>query len=178
MKPSDFALIPFSLVAVMSIAQAGEVSPIEANARLTQVLTCQRSVSPEDFKLLVKQAGGKSVVQASDDSDGEYTVPNPLDVFGRPVTQLSLHPGANGEGDFNEYTGVFSGEGLQTVAKLGDVPRDDLGDYRKQVGNHDLILKAEHGGTYITCSQDVRTITKSIKRTTRDASDRLNRAIQ
>lgn len=178
MKPLHLALTALSLVAAASAAQAGEVSQIEANARLAQVLTCQRSVSPDDFKLLVKQAGGKSVVQASDDSDGEYTVPNPLDVFGRPITQLSLHPGANGEGDFNEYTGVFSGESLQTVAKLGDVPKDDLGDFRKQVGNHDLILKAEHGGTYITCSQDVRTITKTIKRTAREASDRLNRAIQ
>ena len=159
-------------------ASADNIDPTEANARIAQVLTCKRPISPEGFAALVKAAHGKATVQASDLSDAEYTVPNPIDVFGRPVTELSVHSASDGEGDFNEYTGAFSGESIQTVAKLGDIPKDDIGHYKKAVGNHDLSLRAESGGTYISCANDVRTVAKAIKRTARDAADAVKRVGQ
>jgi len=169
-----FALLP--LIAITA-AQAADVSPKEANARLARVLTCERSATPAEVIDLIKKAGGKSIVQASDLSDGEYTVPNPLDVFGRPITKIGIHPGANTDGDFNEYSGMFSGESLATVAKLADVARDSLGDYRKEVGNHDLILKIDSGEAYITCANDVRTIAKTIRRKAKEASEATKAAV-
>lgn len=170
-----FALLP--LIAITT-AHAEDVSPKEANARLARVLTCERSASSKEVIDLIKKAGGKSIVQASDLSDGEYTVPNPLDVFGRPITKIGIHPGANIDGDFNEYSGIFSGESLATVAKLAGVPRDSLGDYRKEVGNHDLILKVDSGETTVTCANDVRTIAKTIKRKAKEASEATKAAVE
>ncbi|MGE8398803.1 hypothetical protein PisoF_02343 [Pseudomonas sp. IsoF] len=170
--------VPLLVSLTCSGAYAEQVDQPEANARLAQVLTCQRNVSPEEFEALVKTAKGKAIVQASDLSDGEYTVPNPLDVFGRPVTRLALHPGSNGEGDFNSYSGAFSGESIQTVAKLAGVPKDPIGDYKKEVGNHDQWLYVDSGSTYISCAYDVRTVAKTIKRTARDAADAVKRATQ
>ena len=175
-------LMQFTLPLLASLACAtASAAPIDqsvAKARLSQVLTCERAVTPVEFEALVKAAHGKAIVQASDLSDGEYTVPEPLDVFGRPITQLAQHPGANGEGDFNEYRGFFSGESVQTVAKLGNVPQNEVGQYRKAVGNHDLTVGAEGGSAYIVCSNDVRTVAKTIKRTAREAADAVKRAVQ
>lgn len=165
------SLLPLLTFSAALSIQAADLSPAEAGARLSQVLTCKKSAVPQEVINLIKTAGGKSIVQASDLSDGEYTLPNPIDVFGRPITKLGIHPGANSDGDFNEYSGQFSGESLATVAKLGHVQSDDLGDYRKEVGNHDLTLRVESGDTYITCANDVRTITKTIKRNAKQASE-------
>lgn len=170
--------VPLLVSLACSTAYAEKLDQPEANARLAQVLTCKRSVSPEQFEALVKAANGKAIVQASDLSDGEYTVPNPLDIYGRPVTRLSLHPGSNGEGDFNTYGGAFSGESIQTVAKLADIPKDEVGDYKKEAGNHDLWLYEDSGSTYISCSYDVRTVTKTIKAKAREAADAVKRATQ
>ncbi|NIF27682.1 hypothetical protein F3J44_15030 [Pantoea sp. Tr-811] len=177
MKALQFA-IPLLVSLTCATAQAAEVDPSEANARLAQVLTCERSVTPEQFEALVKAANGKAIVQASDLSDGEYTVPNALDVYGRSITRLSMHPGSNGEGDFDTYAGAFTGESIQAVAKLADIPKDDLGDYRKEVGNHDLSLYADGGDTYISCANNMRTVAKTIKRTAREAADAVKRATQ
>lgn len=170
--------LPLLLSLACAAAHADTLDQPEANARLTQVLTCKRNVSPEQFETLVKAAKGKTIVQASDLSDGEYTVPNPLDVYGRAITRLSMHPGSNGEGDFNSYAGAFSGESIQTVARLADITKDDVGDYKKEAGNHDLWLYEDGGDTYISCSYDVRTLVKTIKRTARDAADAVQRATQ
>ncbi|MDR6712134.1 hypothetical protein J2W83_001729 [Pseudomonas hunanensis] len=170
--------VPLLVSLTCSSAFAEKIDQPEANARLTQVLTCKRNVSPEQFEALVKAANGKAIVRASAIDDGEYTVPNPLDVYGRPVTQLSLHPGANGEGDFNGYGGAFSGESLQTVAKLAGIAKDEVGDYKQVVGNHDLWLYEDSGSTYINCSYDVRTVTKTIKSKAREAADAVKRATQ
>ncbi|WP_286885674.1 hypothetical protein [Pseudomonas sp. UBA7456] len=170
--------LPMIAAFVCITAQAGALDPAEANARIAQVLTCKRPITPEKFAELVTAANGKVIVQASDLSDAEYTVPNPIDVFGRPITQLSVHSATDGEGDFNEFTGAFSGESIETVAKLADIPQDDLGHYTKEMGNHDLSLRAEAGSTYISCANDKRTVVKAIKRTARDAAQAVKRVGQ
>ena len=177
MNPLQLAL-PLLVSLACTSAYAEKIDPSEASARLTQALTCKRNVSPEQFEALIKAANGNAIVQASDLSDGEFTVPNPLDVYGRPVTRLSLHPGSNGEGDFNAYGGAFSGESIQTVAKLADIPKDEVGDYKKEVGNHDLWLYADGSDTYISCSYDVRTVVKTLKRKAREAADAVQRVTQ
>jgi len=173
MKLSIAALSLLTLAATASV-QAADVSPKEANAQLARVLTCEQSASPSEVIKLIKSAGGKSIVQASDLSDGEYTLPNPLDVFGRPVTKIGIHEQSNGEGDFNEYSGQFSGESIATVAKLADIPQDNVGEYRKEVGGHDLSLRAESLDTYVFCANDVRTIAKTVKHAAKDAREKLD----
>lgn len=177
MKLSIAVLSLLTLAATASV-HAADVSPKEASAQLARVLTCEQSASPSEVIKLIKSVGGKSIVQASDLSDGEYTLPNPLDVFGRPITKLGIHQQSNGEGDFNEYSGEFSGESIATVAKLGDIAVDDVGDYRKEVGGHDLWLRVDSGATYISCANDVRTITKTIKRTAKEAGTTLEKTFQ
>lgn len=177
MKALQLAL-PLLVSFACATAHAEKIDPPEANARITQALTCKRNISPEQFEALVKAANGKAIVQASDLSDGEYTVPNPLDVYGRAITRLSMHPGSNGEGDFNTYSGAFTGESIQAVAKLADIPKDEFGQYKKEVGNHDLWLYVDGSDTYISCSYDMRTVVKTLKRTARDAADAVQRATQ
>ncbi|QOI07929.1 hypothetical protein [Pseudomonas savastanoi] len=175
-----FPITALSLLAFVATASvhAADVSPKEAGAQLARVLSCQQGASPSEVIKLIKVAGGKSIVQASDLSDGEYTLPNPLDVFGRPVTKIGIHEQSNGEGDFNEYSGQFSGESIATVAKLADVPQDDVGEYRKEVGGHDLTLRAESGETYISCANDVRTVTKAVKRMAKEASTTVEKSFK
>lgn len=177
MKALQLAL-PLLVSLACTPAYAANIDQAEANARITQALTCKRNVSPEQFEALVKAANGKAIVQASDLSDGEYTVPNPLDVFGRPVTKLSMHPGSNGEGDFDTYSGAFTGESIQAVAKLADIPKNEFGQFKKEVGNHDLWLYEDGNDTYISCSYDMRTVVKTIKSTARKAADAVQRATQ
>ncbi|WP_043201345.1 hypothetical protein [Pseudomonas putida] len=177
MKALQLAL-PLLVSLACTSAYAVQIDQAEANARITQALTCKRNVSPEQFEALVKAANGKAIVQASDLSDGEYTVPNPLDVFGRAVTKLAMHPGSNGEGDFDTYSGAFTGESIQAVAKLADIPKDEFGQYKKEVGNHDLWLYEDGNDTYISCSYDMRTVVKTIKSTARKAADAVQRATQ
>ena len=56
--------------------------------------------------------------------------------------------------------------------------RPRVGDYKKEVGNHDQWLYVDSGSTYISCAYDVRTVAKTIKRTARDAADAVKRATQ
>ncbi|MBB3269676.1 hypothetical protein I5Q41_17470 [Pseudomonas monteilii] len=177
MKALQLAL-PLLVSLACSTAHAAKIDQSEARARLSQVLTCERSVSPEQFETLIHAADGKAIVQASDLSDGEYTVPNPVDVFGRAITRLSMHPGSNGEGDFDTYAGAFTGESIQTVARLADIPKDQFGDYKKEVGNHDLWLYVDGNDTYISCSNNMRTVAKTLKRTAREAADAVKRVTQ
>lgn len=149
-------LLPLLISLASNTLLAENLDQDAAIAQIGQVLTCKRAVSPGQFAELVTAAKGKAMVQASELSDAEYTVPKPVEVFGRPITRLSVHDAGDGEGDFNEYTGQFSGESLQTVAKLGNIAQDDLGHYTKEVGKHDLSLRAEGGSAVISCANNKR----------------------
>lgn len=148
---------------LLAVAQAHAADAL-AQAKLQAVLSCELSVAPNDVVGLIKQLGGKAIVQQSPESDAEYTLPNPVDVYGRPVTHVSLHKGSNGDGDFDEYTSTFSGESLSTIARLADVKPDPAGSYRKAFGNNDLILRNEAGATLITCANGVRSVVKTLKK--------------
>lgn len=153
-----------SLLAALVLSLTACTKP-SSKIQLEEILTCQRSASPDEVTQLVTTLGGKAIVQHSlNNADVEFILPLSLDIFGRPVSKLSIHRGENSDGDFNEYSGIFSGEGIETVAKLAEIKINKLGEFRKQIGNHDLILRPESGVTYITCANDVRTIMKSIKR--------------
>ncbi|MCB3688349.1 hypothetical protein H5782_11625 [Klebsiella pneumoniae] len=167
--------VAIAALALAAAAQASD-SPAVAKAKLEKVLTCEQGADPEEVATLIKTLGGLSIVQASPLSDAEYTVPNPVELFGRPVTKISIHRGMNADGDFNEYGALFSGESIDTVAKIAGITPDAAGTYRKEVGGHDLILRPEAGATYITCANDVRTIVKTIKRTAKNVGKAINEA--
>jgi len=148
-------------------AHAGDL-PVVAKARLERILTCEQSAGPKEVVALIKTLGGLSIIQTSPLLDAEYTVPHPVELFGRPVTKISIHRGMNADGDFNEYGALFSGESIDTVARIAGISPDATGRYRKKMGRHDLILRPEAGFTYITCANNVRTIGKAIRRTARN----------
>lgn len=158
-------------------AQASD-SPALTKAKLERVLTCERGAAPEEVVSLIKMLGGLPIVQSSPFSDAEYTVPSPVELFGRPITKISIHRGMNADGEFNEYGALFSGESIDTVAKLSGITLDAAGTYRKEVGGHDLILRSEAGATYITCANDVRTIMKTIKRTVKNMGKAINEGVK
>lgn len=137
-------------------AHAENLDQTEARTRIGQVLTCKRAASPEQFDALVKAAKGQATVQASELSDAEYSLPQPVEVYGQPITQLTAHAASDGEGDFNEFSGVFEGKRVDDIARLSGIGKDDLGHYTQAVGNHDLSLRDESGSTYIACTQDKR----------------------
>lgn len=137
-------------------AHAENLDQTEARTRIGQVLTCKRAVSPEQFDALVKAAKGQATVQASELSDAEYSLPQPVEVYGQPITQLTAHAASDGEGDFNEFSGVLKGKRVEDIARLSGIDKDDLGHYTQAVGNHDLSLRDESGSTYIACTQDKR----------------------
>jgi len=134
-----------------------------AEIELTEILTCKKSTTPER---LVKVLAGLDglMVAGTFLGDAEYTIPNPVDVFGAPVTQISIHPNSNAEGDFSEYSARLGSESIFTVAKYADIPADSVLGFKKMVGNHDLSLRAETGFTYLVCGQNVRGAYKTMKR--------------
>lgn len=123
--------VAIAALALATAAQASD-SPAVAKAKLEKVLTCEQGADPEEVATLIKTLGGLPVVQASPLSDAEYTVPNPVELFGRPVTKISIHRGMNADGDFNEYGALFSGESIDTVAKIAGITPDAAGTYNNQ----------------------------------------------
>ena len=143
-------------LAGVATAHAENLDQTEALTRISQVLTCKRVVSPEQFDALVTAAKGQATVQASELSDAEYSLAQPVEVYGQPITQLTVHAASDGEGDFNEFSGMFKGQRVEDIAKLSGIGKDDLGHYTQEVGNHDVSLRGESGSTYVACTQDKR----------------------
>lgn len=147
------------------VTAAAQAADSAAKFQLEKVLTCEQSASPEEVVVLIRELGGRAIVHASRHTDAEYTVPNPVELFGRPVTKISIHQGIDADGDYNEYSAIFSGESIETIAKIAGITPNADGIYRKSVGGHDLTLRPEAGMTYIACSNDVRSMMRSIKHT-------------
>jgi len=158
MKIKQLAVAIAALALALAGAAQASDSPTVAKAKLEKILTCEQGADLEEVDTLIKTLGGLSIEQASPLSDEEYTLPNPVELFGRPVTEISIHRATNAPGDdSNEYRALFSGESIDTVAKIALITPDAAGTYRKEVGDHDLVLRPEAGSTYITCVNDVRT---------------------
>jgi hypothetical protein len=166
-------VVVIAALAAAAAAQASDSAAV-AKAKLEKILTCEQGADPQEVAAIIKTLGGLPIVQASPLSDAEYTIPNPVEIFGRPVTKISIHRGMNADGDFNEYSALFSGESINTVANIAGITPDVADTYRKEIGDHDLILRSEAGHTYITCANDVRTIVKTIKRTLKNMNETID----
>lgn len=166
----------FTIAALTVAAAQASESPAVAKAKLEKILTCEKGGDPDEVVSHIKTLGGLPIVQASAHSDAEYTVPNPVELFGRPVTKISIHRSMNSDGDFTEYGALFTGESIDTVAKIAGITPEG-GTYRKAVGGHDLILRPEAGTTYITCANNVRTIAKTFMRNVRYMNKAITEAI-
>lgn len=160
-------LLIAATVVAFSAQAADETNPTIGKYKLEKILSCSTSAQPAEVASLIKLLGGVTIVQRAPLSDAEYTVPNPVEVFGRPVTKISIHQGGNIDGDFNEYGSLFTGESFDAVARIAEVNKDAMGLYRKEVGDNDLILRPESGSTYVTCANDVRTAMKTYQRMAR-----------
>ncbi|MFA6230905.1 MAG: hypothetical protein WC617_12165 [Rhodanobacter sp.] len=131
-------------------------------SRLISVLSCESNASPAKVSGLIRALGGHSLMSESAFTDVEYTLPNPISVFGQPITAISVHPGSNADGDFTEYRSLFSAPAA-TVARYAGITLDQ-GAYKRQAGNNDVALRFEPAGSYIVCAQGVRSIPKWIRR--------------
>ena len=139
-------------------------SPDAIKYKLERIYTCQLDASPKEVYGLIVKLGGQPIVASGAIDDAEYTLSNPLDIYGRPVRKISIHHNQNDDGDFIEYGALFTNESLETVASYANVYLDKNGQYIKHKGGNDLIFRAEQGATYVTCANDVRTFGKSVKR--------------
>lgn len=147
-------------------------SPTElAKLKLEAVFTCEEPSTPQAVKLLVKQLNGLQVIIGNEIDDAEYTLARPLNIYGREIRRISVHKYANEDGEFTEYSAIFTGEDLVNVAYYAGVGQSEDGRYMKAIGRNDLILRSERGETSIVCAQNVRTIAKSIKRAWRNITE-------
>lgn len=142
----------------------------DAASRLISVLSCESNASPANVSGLVHALGGHTLMSESALTDVEYTLPNPISVFGQPITQISVHSGSNADGDFTEYRSLFSAPAAPVAHYAGIV--SDQGTYKRKAGNNDIVLRFEPGGSYIVCAQGVRSIPKWIRREYRDIQAR------
>ncbi len=142
-------------------------------SKLISVLSCESNASPAKVSGLISALGGHSLMSESAFTDVEYTLPNPINVFGQPIAVISVHPGSNADGDFTEYRSLFSAPAAAVARYAGITP--DQGAYKRQAGNNDVLLRFEPGGSYIVCAQGVRSIPKWIKREYQATKERINR---
>ena len=141
----------------------------DAASQLISVLSCETNASPADVSGLIHTLGGHTLMSEAALTDVEYTLPNPISVFGQPVTMISVHPGSNSDGDFTEYRSLFTAPAATVARYAGITP--DKGAYKRQAGNNDLSMRFEPGGSYIVCAQGVRSVSKWIKREYRKYRD-------
>ena len=151
-----------TITALMVLCAVSVAHAKDARSQLVAVLSCDASASPAQVASLIKSLGGHTLLQAVPNTDVEYTLPNPIEVFSQPVSRIAVHPGKNTDGDFTEYRSAFDGPGDKVAQYAGIAPTN--GAYRREVGNNDLTLRFEPGGSYIVCANGVRSVTKSIKR--------------
>jgi len=151
----------FALLAVLLTTSVAAHAD-DARTQLTAILSCNTSASPAKVESLIKSLGGHTLLREAPQTDVEYTLPNAVEVFSQKITQIAVHPWNNTDGDFTEYRSLFTGR-ADTVARYASITSAN-GAYQRHVGNNDLTLRFEPGGTYIVCANGVRSIGKSIKR--------------
>lgn len=145
----------------------------DAASTLMAVLSCESNASPAKVSSLIHTLGGHTLMSESALTDVEYTLPTPISVFGQPITQISVHPGNNVDGDFTEYRSLFTVPAAAVAHYAGIV--SDQGAYKRQAGNNDVSLRFEPAGSYIVCAQGVRSIPKWIRHEYRDIRARAGR---
>jgi hypothetical protein len=141
----------------------------DAASQLISVLSCETNASPADVSGLIHTLGGHTLMSEAALTDVEYTLPNPISVFGQRITVISVHPGSNADGDFTEYRSLFTTSAATVARYAGITP--DQGVYKREAGNNDVLLRFEPGGSYIVCAQGVRSVKKWIKREYRKYRD-------
>ncbi|ABS45757.1 MULTISPECIES: hypothetical protein [Yersinia pseudotuberculosis complex] len=173
MRNNNFVLLcsVSSLLAFSPFAAAFNSEEVKnAGSELAMIVSCQKSTTPEKFVELIALAGGKSIISGNkgEQTDTEYAVPSPIDVWGFKVTHLSIHVGDNDEGDFNEYAAVIPATSNSVtpeyVAMQGQIPKIADNYYLKQFDNNDLIIRQYSDTVYVSCANDVRTLQKTINK--------------
>lgn len=158
MKLNQIAAIAAMLFAATTQA---DDSLAATKTALEQIVSCQKGASPEEVEALILAFGGKRIVYAGvslESSNADYTFPNPIELWGRPIRNFTISDGWDGV----SYYAFIEGESIQTIAKLAGITPNAADYYSKEVGNHDLTLAPESGSTYIRCEQNVRSLSRSI----------------
>jgi len=158
-----YAIIASFMIA--TIAQASMPSTV-AKKKLERILTCEMATSPKEVVSLIERLGGVSIIKNASLLDAEYTIPNPLDIFGNLVTSVSIRQGINDDIKVIEYNSIIPNASIEieTLANIADIDLDMTGTYRREVGKNDLVLRSEVGVIHITCMNNVRSFKKDILR--------------
>lgn len=156
-------LIVAALCAFSAYAEDA-INPIEARERLEQIFTCTNSTTPEEVVSLMLALDGKAIVAKSPILDAEYTLPNPIDLFGKKVLNISIRQNSNVDGQFVEYVARAAGD-FELTTQIAGVMKDALGRYRIEIDGNDLALVENNGDIEMICAISVRTPLKTINRT-------------
>ncbi|MEA9392172.1 hypothetical protein SJI19_16735 [Acerihabitans sp. TG2] len=146
--------------------------------RLSQAVTCQTNTTPDEFIDLLKSQHGGNLISGNQgaEEDGEFTVSNPVDIWGIKVRHFSFHKGSNEDGDFTEYRAIVPATSntisAQSLAQIGNVPKIADGYFYKSVGNNDLFIRQYGDDIVVSCANDVRTTRKSINRFIRNVQEK------
>lgn len=127
-----------------------------AGRQLVEAVTCKRHLTPAQFASLAKVLKPTELQTYGELSDGEYALTTPLLVLGQPVNRLHLYDGASGEDGVDSYTAYFSTASTAQIAALAKIQDNVAGDYRLEVGRHDLSVRQQDGQASIGCSYDLR----------------------
>lgn len=155
------------IILALGLLPPAKAAKLSNTAQLQSALACQSTAKPEQVEALIHQLRGVRLVGTST-TDAEYSLPNPVEVYGAPITRIIIHRNWNEDGEFVEYQSIFDGE-FKLVATFANVAPDADGYYRKEIGNNDLILRPEAGVNYIACASGIRSFPKAVKRAFRSA---------
>lgn len=146
--------------------------------KLAAYVTCKLNTTPENFVNTIEMAGGKSLISGNHGTviNSMYSLTTPVSVYGYPVTKFSLHLKIDNDGDFNEYAAVIEPTDNQTtpevIAQLAQVPKINEDYFIAHIDGDDLIIRKSGDIIYLSCANDVRTITKSIKHTLQEMTEK------
>lgn len=133
-------------------------------SRLINILACNTQEAPTAVASLVRTLGGIAIVNHHVRENYDFTLPNPIELFGQPVTRILVHPRSNDYGDYDEYAAVVDTANVAIVAQIAGIDVDPQGRYLQRIGGHEFRIREDQGVTTISCAYDVHTTWKSIKR--------------
>ncbi len=157
---TSFATRCLALAGLVTLSAPVLAAPLPsadaAGSQLVEAVTCKRHLTPAQFATLVKVLKPTELQAYDQLSDGDYALTTPLVVLGQPVNRLYLHDGDSGEDGIDSYTAYFSTAGIDQIAALAKIPRNEADDYTLEVGRHDLSVRLDDGQATISCSYDLR----------------------
>lgn len=150
-------LIPMMLAALLSLGHSGSVHAAQAKHEqaLSAALSCQRASEAEEVLGLIRRLGGQPIVDGGLPEDAEFTLPNPIEIYGRPVNTIYVRPVEDRYGYYVEYGALFDGESIEAVADIAGILPDRDNVFRQEIDGRELMLRPESGESWIVCANEL-----------------------